>query len=172
VNNGGFIAGGLSKCFNFWKFITSDHYVHKLILGYEPNGYKAEVVQIDVPSDIVPDSDKPLMDREIQSLLDMKVIEKCEDEDDQFISNVFLVPKSDGSCRKILNLKRFNKFIPYEHFKMEGLDSALELVYEGCYFASVDLRKAYYSVVMNPNFRKYLRFRWRELRYLPELSRC
>ena len=53
----------------------------------------------------------------------------------------------------------------HEHFKMESLDAALDLVYQNSYFASVDLRKAYNSVVMSQNFRKYLRFEWRGILY-------
>ena len=43
---------------------------------------------------------------------------------------------------------------------METLDSALELVFKDCFFASVDLKKAYYSVLVSPQFRKYLRLEW------------
>ena len=37
----------------------------------------------------------------------------------QFISNIFLIPKPDASSRLILNLKRLNQFIKCEHFKLE-----------------------------------------------------
>ena len=91
----------------------------------------------------------------------MGVIEKSQDEEDQVISPIFLVPKPDGTYRMILNLKKFNENIPYEHFKMENLQSATEMMTKGCYMASVDLRHAYYSVSVAPEFRKYLKFEWR-----------
>lgn len=146
-----FKATGLIKCLDFWKSITDDEFVLSLIRGDEPLSYLAPVHQSHFPSNIVSSSESHIMELEIQSLLDTGVIEKCTPSTDQFVSNIFLAPKADGSMKKILKLKQFNKSTLYEHFKMEGLYSGLELVYRDCYFASVDLRKAYYSVLMAQN---------------------
>ena len=50
---------------------------------------------------------------------------------------------------------------------MENLSCAcaLELITPGCFFGSVDLQKAYYAVPVNTDFRRYLRFRWRDTLY-------
>ena len=37
-------------------------------------------------------------------------------------NNLFLALKSYGSNRPVINLKRLKNFIPYQHFKMEGLN--------------------------------------------------
>ena len=39
----------------------------------------------------------------------------------EFISPIFLVPKKDRGSRPVINLKRLNSHIVYQHFKMEGL---------------------------------------------------
>ena len=44
---------------------------------------------------------------------------------------------------------------------MENLSTATQMVTEGCFMASVDLRHAYYSVPVKPPFRKYLKFKWK-----------
>ena len=156
-----FIAGGLANCISFWESITDDSHVHNIIRGYKPLHFTREVCQHSSPPNIInKDAEIAHMNAEVESLLKMGVIEHCDPCDNQYVSNVFLVPKHDGSYRKILNLKTFNEFIPYEHFKMERLDTALELLYKDCFLASVDLKKAYYSVVMHQDFRKYLRFCW------------
>ena len=48
----------------------------------------------------------------------------------QFLSNLFLVPKKDGGNRPVINLKALNSFIPYSHFKMEGLHLLKDLLSE------------------------------------------
>ena len=53
----------------------------------------------------------------MQALLKKGVIKETFHEPGEFISPVFLTPKSDGSVRLILNLKKLNEFMPYIHFK-------------------------------------------------------
>ena len=72
--------------------------------------------------------------------------------------NFFLRPKSDGSYRMILNLKKFNEFVEYHHFKVGTLETVVKMMKPGCFMASVDLRDAYYTVPVHPEHRKYLKF--------------
>ena len=60
----------------------------------------------------------------------------------------------------ILNLKRLNEGITYQHFKMNMLQKALALVFSTGYMASIDLKDAYYSVPIREAHRKFLRFEW------------
>ena len=46
-------------------------------------------------------------------------------------------PKSDGSFRMILNLKKLNDHMPYIHFKMETVKSVLNVVTSNCYMAKL-----------------------------------
>ena len=46
-------------------------------------------------------------------------------------------PKSDGSFRMILNLKKLNDHMPYIHFKMETVKSVLNVVTPNCYMAKL-----------------------------------
>lgn len=45
---------------------------------------------------------------------------------------------------------------------MDTLRSAINLVKKDCYFASITLKDAYYSVAVHPSDRKYLQFFWEE----------
>ena len=75
-----------------------------------------------------------------------------------FLSNIFLTPKHDGGFRMILNLKKFNKFVEYAHFKMESLNNILDLVTPFCFMSVLDLTDAYLTVPINKLFFKYLKF--------------
>lgn len=70
--------------------------------------------------------------------------------------------KKDGGHIIILNLKPLNNDIERIHFKMDTLRSAINLVKKDCYFASIALKDAYYSVAVHPSDRKYLQFFWEE----------
>ena len=100
----------------------------------------------------------PEIENEIQKLLSKGVIVDSHHEEGGYISPIFSVPKSDGSIRLILNLKKFNEFVKFTHFKMENIHTILNLVTPGCWMASIDLKDAYYSVKIHPESQKYLKF--------------
>ena len=77
-----------------------------------------------------------------------------------FLSNVFLQPKWDGGFRMILNLKQFNKYVEYVHFKMETLMYILALVTPGCFTAVFDLKDAYLVVPIVGVHVKFLKLTW------------
>lgn len=73
-----------------------------------------------------------------------------------------MVPKPDGKKRFILNLKKLNKFIQTDHFKLEDLRTAVKLVTDDCYMATLDLKDAYFMINIHQQSRKYLRFIFEE----------
>ena len=54
----------------------------------------------------------------------------------------------------ILNLKKLNKYTDFKHFKMESLQNVLHMVKSGVWMASVDLKDAYYSVLIHEEYQK------------------
>ena len=86
-----------------------------------------------------------ILDKEVNKLLQIGVIEHATHIFGECISPVFIRPKQNG-YRMILNLKLLNGAIEYIHFKMGSLQSALRMMRPGCYMASIDLKDAYYSV--------------------------
>lgn len=88
------------------------------------------------------------------------VLTNAKPDPENYISNIFIRPKSDGSHRLILNLKYLNEDVEHIHFKMETLRCVLPMIKKNSWFASIDLKDAYYSVPIDPHFRKYLSFYW------------
>ena len=58
---------------------------------------------------------------EIKEILRKGAIQQVKSDPGKFLSNLFLVNKRDGGHRPVINLKFLNSFIPYQHFKMEGM---------------------------------------------------
>ena len=98
------------------------------------------------------------LDGLLGQLLSKGVVGRSPHEEGEWISNVFLHPKPGGEYRMILDLTDLNTFIVYEHFKMFSLQTAVELVEEGCWMASIDLKDAYYSVSVSRSGRSNINF--------------
>ena len=71
----------------------------------------------------------------------------------------------NGAYITILNLKKFNEYCTTEHFKMESIKNVINMLKPGMFLASIDIKDAFYSVLIFPGHRKYLRFIWKEKIY-------
>ncbi|VDH98377.1 Hypothetical predicted protein [Mytilus galloprovincialis] len=103
--------------------------------------------------------------KEIDKFISKTIIQPVTPIEDQYVSNIFVRPKKDGTYRVILNLKQLNLDIEQIHFKMETFKTAITNITQNCWFGSVDLKDAYYSVSINEKDRKYLRFYWNGVLY-------
>ena len=113
------------------------------------------------------EAEKHAADEQIQTLLNKHAIVECfHIGPDDFVSNVFLRPKKGGSYRMILNLKKLNNFVQYEHFKMETLDHICELMTEGCFMCVVDFLDAYLTTPINKDHVRFLKFRYKGKIYM------
>lgn len=81
-----------------------------------------------------------LIQEEIDSLLQKQASIPVQEMPKEFISTIFLVPKKSGWMRPIINLKPLNNFVETIHFKMETLQTALNLLQDGDFLVSVDLK--------------------------------
>lgn len=157
------VGGRLKPFYENWCKITSDPFLLQAIQGYK--------LEFD-PDKFPPIQDKPLhtykrnamemakIHEELNTLENKNVIERCSHVNGEFISHIFTRPKKNGGVRLILDLSKLNKYITYCHFKMDNIFTAVSLLSEGDFMASVDLRDAYYTVPIHTESRKYLRFVW------------
>ena len=68
--------------------------------------------------------------------------------------------KKNGGNRPVINLKNFNKFIAYEHFRMEGLHCLKLPLKQDDFLCKIDLKEGYFSVPLNKNSQNFVRFQW------------
>jgi len=133
--------------------------------------FESTPCQSAVPHITFSNGDDLIIAGEIDKLLEKGILNKTTHCDTEFISTVFTRPKKDGSHRLILNLKKLNEYVTYHHIKMESLQSAVQLLKKDYWMAVLDLKDAYYSVPINPQHRKFLRFEFKgslyEFTYLP-----
>lgn len=148
-----------------WETITNDPIVLEYVKGYKIP-FSFPVVQKYNPVEpSFSSTEIYYIILEIKKMLLSGAIIKCEDVPGQVISNIFLIPKSDGTFRFILNLKNLNKFVSTHHFKMEDIRTVSKLVSKYDFMANIDLKEAYFFVPIHSTSKKYLRFKFQNQTY-------
>ena len=160
------VGGHLKYFLSEWRKITSDPSVLDIVKGMH-------IELTDFPKQKIPP--KPLSltppeinaaNDQIQKLLEKKAIVETVREPGDFVSNVFLTPKQDGGFQMILNLKRFNQFVQYHHFKMECLSHILSTIVKDAWMCVFDFTNAYLMVGIASEHVKFLKFEWQGKLYM------
>ena len=161
------VGGRLRSFLNRWRKITSDPSIIDIVSGMT-------IELLDLPVQHHKPRPIPLSQEEItagnahiETLLQKRAIVPASPfGEDHFISNVFMVPKRDGGHRMILNLKKFNKFVEYHHFKMDTLNHILSYITSNCFMANFDFCDAYLTVGISRKHVKFLKFTWQGKTYM------
>ncbi len=75
-----------------------------------------------------------------------------------FYSRYFVVPKRDGGLCPILDLRPINRALCKRLFRMITLKQILAQIRPGDWFASVDLKNAYFHIQITLHHKRFLRF--------------
>jgi hypothetical protein len=97
--------------------------------------------------------------QEVESLLSKGAITRLGNElSPGLYSHMFLVRKSSGGWRPVLNLSKLNLYVDNRSFRMDTPATVLASVHKGDWLASIDLTDAYLHIPMHPDCRHLLRF--------------
>ena len=157
--------GGRLKLFvNQWRDITHDNNIIQLILGVSLE-LLFTPYQLSVPLPYNLGSLNSEISAEVDSFLARNIIEKCEHESGEIISNIFCRRKKSGKIRIIGNFKEINLAVKYHKFKQSTLLSTLDLIRPNAFMCTIDLTDAYYCVNVSAQHRKFLKFIWKDQLY-------
>ena len=110
LTSSGFEARNIKSRIDFWTSLTRDTWVYQAItdlkLQFDNNPDYQRKREIQFSAHV-----ETIVQRELHKLLAQHVIEKTQPSADQYVSNIFLRPKKDGSHRLILNLERLNRHV-------------------------------------------------------------
>ena len=98
------------------------------------------------------------VDLEVKAMLEKLSISKVCYLKREFYGSLFLISKKDGGNQAVINLNDLNQFIPYKHFKMEGLQKYV--FQKRDYMCKRDLKDGYFSVPLHKDSRNLVRFLW------------
>ena len=109
---------------------------------------------------LLPSNNRPSdLFQAVKKLLDSWVIEGVEDTSSPgYYSRLFLVPKSDGTFRPIIDLKKLNLFLDIPSFKMETLLPIVAAFQPQEWVTKIDLKDVYHHILVHVDIRKYFRF--------------
>ncbi len=164
-NQPNFKASQIAYALREWQNLTSDPTILQVVRGVKIEFCPGQRPQDNVRPSNFNRTQQQIVANEIQNLLKKGVIMPFVHEPGEFISPIFVRAKPDGTHRVILNLKEFNQYVEYHHFKMDTLETAINMMKPGCFMASIDLKDAYYSVPICIEHQKFLKFALNKQRY-------
>ena len=157
---GTFIPGGTKLKKHKWLQLTHDPFVLESVQGVRVDLHEEPNQKCKPREYVMSKENRHNTSSVVREHLEKGIIEKCKPCKGQFLSNIFLRPKPNGKHRLILDLSDLNDSVVYRHFKMDSLQTAIDLVQRDCYLGSLDLSDAYYSVPVREEDKKLLRFEW------------
>ncbi len=135
-----FTAGGIKDYVREWTKITTDPFVLDAVthchieFDNEPDAQNNSTR----PHDSFSSMEQQVIDNEIQKFLKKGIIRPTMPTSGDIISPT----KKDGSHRVIFNLKKLNEVVSYHHFKLDTLQTAVQLMTPGGFMTSIDLKNA------------------------------
>ena len=154
------VAGRMSHFATNWKVITQDQWVLRTVEGFLIP-FREEPRQVRSPQPCqFSEEQMKLLREEVTSLLGKGAVVTVEPvaSEEGFYSTLFLVPKTDGRMRPVVNLKALNFWVHPQHFKMEGIHTLRDIVAQDEWLAKLDLKDAYFTVPIHRDHWKFLHF--------------
>lgn len=157
-----FVGGRLMFFTEAWSSISNDPWILSTVSQGPFIDFATTPAQLKLPPQLFLSEEMTNVGNgEVENLLNKGAISLVFDErKDAFYSNLFMVPKKPTGWRPVINLRGVNRCIRYEHFKMEGLEAAKQLIRPNDWFLKLDLRDAYFTVPMREDYKHLLRFCW------------
>ena len=146
VKTKNFQGGQLSKSSEGWKRITNDFNILSIITNGDTIEFEEDIPNKHSCLNQYEEHQVDLIVPEVQNMVNKGIIKECFHERKEFVSPIFITPKSDGGIRLILNLKELNKAVKFRHFKMQTIKDPILMINQGDFMTSIDLKDAYYSV--------------------------
>ncbi|CAG8797606.1 34478_t:CDS:1 [Gigaspora margarita] len=105
------------------------------------------------------------MKSEISHLLEEGIIRHFSTRKRCFLSESSLKRKKNGNYRLVLNLQNLNDYVKHLPVSLEGINLVKGLIRRKDYMVSIDLKDAYYHILLHPDVQKYFVFDFNYERY-------
>ena len=144
----------MSQFLKNWKILTQDPNILSNIEGYKIPFQTPQVLDIAPMGAHLSQDQQVLVNQEILEMLKKGLFLGT------FVKNILNVRKKDAGNRSVINSKNLNQFILYQHFKMSGFHCLKFLIQENDFLSKIELNDVYFSVSLEKESEKYIRFLW------------
>eukprot|EP00745_Piridium_sociabile_P043738 TRINITY_DN8997_c0_g2_i9.p1 TRINITY_DN8997_c0_g2~~TRINITY_DN8997_c0_g2_i9.p1 ORF type:complete len:902 (-),score=147.63 TRINITY_DN8997_c0_g2_i9:1001-3472(-) len=129
------------------------------ILTPKPGAFTGDVfLEIPLTTDVpvrrkpynIPFSAKEVVEREIQTMLDLQVIEPSKS---PYSAPVVLVQKKDGTCRFCIDYRNLNKVTNFDAEPIPDVEEIFTRLANAKFFTKIDLAKGYWQIMVKPEDR-------------------
>ena len=155
------VGGRLSSYWKNWQFIKAESWVTSVLHKGYYLPIQGRVPLTSSPPNLGYAPSHPLFQElrdQVVILLEKHAVEQVTESSPGFYSRLFLAPKKGGEWRPVIDLSALNRFMTAPHFKMETTASILEATTPGLWATSLDLKDAFFHIMIAPSHRKFLRF--------------
>lgn len=162
------VGGRLVQFADAWRSTISDDWVLDTVTQGVTFEFMAGEPAPNSPPRELPLSanDYAACSSEVEEMKMKRAIERLStDPSDSFYNRIFPVKKKDGGTRPVIDCRELNLSIPKVRFKMESLASVKTTLRRRDWMVKVDIKDAYFHLMINRAHRRFLRFHWDGLLY-------
>ena len=155
-----FFPGNTKYHLDYWYNNTTDAFILECVTGVKLY-FKSLPYQGFCPDQYaIEGSRKAGMQEEVNILIDRGIVSEVQYHHLLYVSNVFPKPKPNGRVRLIIDLTEVNLDMEDWHFKMDDLNTAIDLIRPNWFMASLDMSDAYFTLPLDDSAKQFVNFLW------------
>ena len=159
-------AGTISRYIDTWKCITSNNFVLSIVKdGYKIRFNSSNLLYQTIVSNPLSSARRKALQQQIHANLQSGAISQVPFSNDQYVSRVFTVKKSNGLDRMIIDLSNFNLLVPKVSFRMDSLDTIKSLLDPNDFMVSIDLSNDFFTIPLHASSKRFTTFEFNNIRY-------
>ena len=150
------VRGRIAQFAENWRKLSQDPWINSTITGYQLTLQYCPKRHHSAAN--LREDQRLILQSEIHKLVEIGAVQPIKQLHAHITSPMFVVPKSGGGLRPIIDLRYLNFFLEPPHFKMEGLYMLPSIISLGWFMVKIDLKDTYLTILIAQNFQSLLAF--------------
>ena len=147
----------LGKNINIWEKIEANDQVLEWLNNGVKFPFSSEVSSFEIPNKNFNDTETTFLQTEVERLLLLGHIDKCEYKP-KGVSPINCVKKKSGKFRLVTDLRNLNSKCTVPKFKQEDIQYVFSNVNNTDYMVTIDLKDGFFHIPVNKEDQEYLGF--------------